>query len=64
MEDGAAPLRSKAKPDGRLIALLEAGSLIHLENCDGTWCRIRISGYKGYTKQQNIWGAYENEVFD
>ena len=38
-----------------------AGVVAALRRCDGEWCRIAGTGFDGYMKQENLWGAYPGE---
>jgi len=46
----------------RQVAKLEAGSLVSLKTCDGRWCHVSIGGFRGYVKQERLWGVYPQEV--
>jgi len=36
--------------------------LASIISCDGRWCRVSISGFRGYIGQAKLWGAYQGEV--
>ncbi len=57
-------LYRKPKADAGPAAYLEPGVLVTIKTCDGAWCRIDASGYKGWVEQQNIWGAYPGEAVE
>ncbi|MCB1531385.1 MAG: SH3 domain-containing protein [Alphaproteobacteria bacterium] len=61
--DSLIDLRLKAKQDARVIAKLEPGTLLNVDECDGIWCKVKVAGYKGWIRQPRLWGVYENEVF-
>lgn len=50
--------------EARLVAYVETGTVGALESCEGAWCKIEASGYKGWVERKFIWGVYENENFD
>ena len=56
-----ASLLSRAKAGSTPIAKLEAGSLVSLKSCDGQWCSIAVSSFRGYMEQQQLWGVYKDE---
>lgn len=47
-----------------VTAQLESGVLGKVTACDGNWCKFESSGYDGFVRQTDIWGAYPGEVFD
>jgi SH3-like domain-containing protein len=63
---GRIAMRSAASPDAPIVARLEAGLVVVLQACSGTWCRVtlRDEALNGYVRQQDIWGAYPYEVFE
>lgn len=58
------PLFSRAEEHAELAARLEPGVLGKVEACDGNWCKFEASGYDGFVRQTDIWGAYPGEQFD
>ena len=44
-----------------LAAQLQAGVIVNIKKCDGTWCQVFGDGYKGYVKQTDLWGVYPDE---
>lgn len=48
----------------RIIAKLTPGVIGDILECTGNWCRMQIKKTRGWVKQNKIWGAYPNEVFD
>jgi len=52
-EPGAKPML-KAEPmvTGRLL------------ECQPEWCRIQVTGRKGWVEKKYLWGVYAEEVFD
>lgn len=55
-------LRTNDSERSRPIAMIEAGVIANLSNCDGLWCRVNIDKYQGYIEQKKLWGVYEGEV--
>jgi SH3-like domain-containing protein len=49
--------------DGRgpMVARLQAGVLVQVKRCNGSWCRIVGSGFDGWSPQEQLWGVYPNE---
>ncbi len=58
------PMFTKAEESAALAAHLEPGVLGKVSACDGQWCKFEASGYDGFVRQTDIWGAYPGEVFD
>jgi SH3-like domain-containing protein len=52
-----------AKPDSGAadVVRLEQGVVVALDECNPDWCRVRISGFKGWTQRPNLWGIYASE---
>lgn len=64
-EDSAAQLismRSGPRDRATPIARLEAGTLVSLKTCDGTWCEVSIGRFSGYVEQDQLWGVYPKEI--
>lgn len=59
-------LRTGASSDHPARARLEPGVRLHLQACDGTWCRVRVPHHAvwGHVRQERIWGVYPGEVFE
>lgn len=54
-------LLDSGSPDGRPKAVMEAGVLGRILECDGMWCRFSAAGYTGWIQQEFLWGVYPNE---
>jgi len=56
-------LYSKADSNGRTVARVERGALVHLEDCPSdAFCRVRTqNGVKGFALKNVLWGA---QTFD
>jgi len=46
----------------RTVALVEPNVIANIHRCDGRWCEISISEYRGYLLQKQLWGIYEGEI--
>jgi len=44
-----------------VAAQLQAGVIVNIKRCDGTWCQVYGQGYKGYLRQTDLWGVYPDE---
>ena len=54
-----ASLHNRAKPNAKVVALVERNALLELESCnEDDWCRVRSTdGLKGWTERYKLWGA-------
>lgn len=57
-------MRRKPREDGRLVAYIEPLVVTVVEACEGDWCRLSVSGFKGWAERHNIWGVYPDEDFN
>jgi SH3-like domain-containing protein len=57
-----ATLRNDSYDGARAVAQVEAGALASIVGCENGWCRISISGQRGYIEQTKLWGTYPNET--
>ena len=44
-----------------LAAQLQSGVIVNIKKCDGSWCQVFGDGYKGFVKQNDLWGVYPDE---
>jgi len=56
------PIRYSDSEKSRSVALVEAGVIANIHNCDGKWCSISVDRFSGYLRQNLLWGVYENEI--
>lgn len=57
-------LRRKPTADSPTIARLQPNVVGKLRKCDAAWCQIEVSGYRGWLRRDEFWGAYSNERID
>lgn len=57
-----ASLRDDDRENASTLAHVEAGVLAGIIACDGRWCRISVSGFRGYIEQRKLWGTSEGEI--
>jgi len=55
---------SAASAKSPVLARLQAGVIVNIRRCDGVWCLVYGSGYKGYVAQTDLWGVYPGEKVD
>ncbi|MEM6496153.1 MAG: SH3 domain-containing protein [Pseudomonadota bacterium] len=56
-----ANLLSRSRTSSSPVAKLEAGSLVSIRSCDGRWCAVAVSKYRGFIEQKLLWGVYKDE---
>jgi SH3-like domain-containing protein len=56
---GPAPLPLRRKPDPRapVEGLVNPHALASLERCQGTWCKVSVSGVAGWAPSDGVWGV-------
>ena len=57
-------MHSSANRSSSVNAKLSPGVLGDLDDCDGKWCNIEVSGVSGYIAQDYVWGVYPEEKID
>lgn len=57
-------MRRDASEDAGIAATIEPGVVGTVRECTGQWCRMDVSGVRGWIKQSDLWGVYPDEVFD
>ena len=57
-------LRREPKDKGQAILKSEPMVIGKLMECEKDWCRIQISGRKGWIEKTHLWGVYPDEVMD
>ncbi|KFB11319.1 SH3 domain-containing protein [Nitratireductor basaltis] len=58
------PLFADPQEGARTLAQIEPGAIGEVELCNGTWCRMRFDGHKGWMRQASIWGVYPGEAIE
>lgn len=59
---GQLALRAANSESAGEVAQIEAGVLVNVISCDGRWCFVNISSYRGYVQQHRLWGVYKGEI--
>ncbi|MDP1872893.1 SH3 domain-containing protein [Phenylobacterium sp.] len=59
MSLGTAPvaLRRRPRPEAEITAYVNPRSIAALDKCDKGWCRLSLEGVRGWTPQNEVWGA-------
>lgn len=61
--DGIGVLRRTPEEHGGPVLRVEAGVTGRLLECERDWCRMQISGRKGWVEKSHLWGVYSKEEF-
>jgi SH3-like domain-containing protein len=56
-------LRRSPDEQAGLLLRVESGVVGRLLECEKSWCRLQISGRKGWIEKTHIWGVYPKEEF-
>ncbi|MBA8817927.1 SH3-like domain-containing protein [Ochrobactrum sp. P6BSIII] len=57
-------MRRDANDTAAVAADIEPGVVGTVRQCNGQWCRMDVSGVRGWIRQSDLWGVYPGEVFD
>jgi SH3-like domain-containing protein len=55
------PLFRRPDDAAPVLAKIEPGVVGRLLECDVKWCRIEVSGFRGWVKRGAFWGIYPSE---
>jgi SH3-like domain-containing protein len=56
------PLYASRNLQSGWLANLAPGAFGEIATCDGQWCDVKMTGYRGFVQQERLWGAYPGEV--
>jgi SH3-like domain-containing protein len=56
-------MRADARDTGQVVAKLQPGVVVRLDECNGEWCHAEAKDVEGWVSQAEIWGAYPGEAF-
>lgn len=57
-------VRAEPNPGAPPTAYLEPLVLAAIDRCDGAWCAVSGSGWRGLVPQRLLWGVYPQEKVD
>ncbi|MGR3436032.1 MAG: SH3 domain-containing protein [Shimia sp.] len=57
VEEDMMALFPRPMAEGPVRARLEAGVIARLTRCEDGWCRLTVSGHKGWAPATSLWGA-------
>jgi SH3-like domain-containing protein len=56
-------LKKSPEENAGPVIRAESGVIGKIIECEINWCRIQISGHKGWIPKASIWGVYKSEKF-
>jgi SH3-like domain-containing protein len=64
IQDKDATLRSEPNDTASPVAMLKVGVIGRLRECNqgSNWCKVQVSGYRGYLRRDQLWGLLPDEV--
>ena len=57
------PMLSEPHAGSPVVASLSSGVMGLVDNCNGSWCMVAVTGYSGWVEQGRLWGVYPGERF-
>lgn len=57
-------LRAEPKPKARPLLKIEPQVVARLAECEKDWCRIQVTGRKGWLEKKYLWGVYPAEIIE
>lgn len=64
IEGEGTTLRTRPEPDALENAIVEAGVVARLGECNPDWCELTAGGYRGWVEKTQIWGVTQAEIRD
>jgi SH3-like domain-containing protein len=58
------PLRAEPTDTGEITAYLQPKVVGLVSKCEGGWCRLSDSRFRGWIQQDRLWGVYPDESVD
>lgn len=56
-------MRRDTLDSATIVAKLQPGVVVKINECTGNWCRADAGNVQGWLSQAEIWGAYPGEAF-
>jgi SH3-like domain-containing protein len=61
---GVAPMRREPSSGAAVVARVQRKVLGRLLSCQGAWCRVEVSGLRGWMQRSAIFGVYPKEKIE
>jgi SH3-like domain-containing protein len=61
---GGHVVRQAPEAKARPLLKVEPMVIARVVECEKDWCRVQVSGRKGWIEKKYLWGVYPAEVFD
>ncbi|SFA90989.1 SH3-like domain-containing protein [Rhizobium sp. NFR07] len=56
-------MRRDPQSSSNVIAKLQPGVQLNIQECNGDWCHAEANGTEGWVAQAEVWGVYPGEAF-
>jgi SH3-like domain-containing protein len=56
-------MRRDAQTSSNVVAKLQPGVQLNIQECNGDWCHAEANGTEGWVAQAEVWGVYPGEAF-
>jgi SH3-like domain-containing protein len=56
-------MRRDAQSSSNVVAKLQPGVQLNIQECNGDWCHAETNGTEGWVAQAEVWGVYPGEAF-
>ena len=53
-----------SRPSGQIVGIIEKNNILKLKSCNLKWCKVSKDSFNGWVLKEDIWGIYEDEVFN
>lgn len=58
------PIRAQPSDTSEITAYLQPKVVANVSTCEEGWCRLTDPRFKGWIKQDRLWGVYPDETID
>ena len=58
------PVQILNKPEGKILGKIGKRNIVKVNRCLKKWCYILYEKKKGWITKNNLWGTYDDEVFN
>jgi len=52
------------RPSGQIVGVIKKNNILKLKSCNLKWCKVSKGSVKGWVLKENIWGIYEDEIYN
>ncbi len=62
--NGTQSLVKSPEDENIMMVIAEQDVVGSILQCQSNWCEMEVGGFTGWIRSENIWGTFDNEVFD